>query len=74
MILYLLAGNSSSTSSPGPSGLSYSLIKAYPEPTKKYLYGLLCAFWTDHSIPEFWKSSPRIQVAPPRLINFNRWV
>jgi hypothetical protein len=53
----------SSTSSPGPTGLSYSLIKAFPLSAKKRLYELLCVLWADKTIPGFWKSKFLVMLA-----------
>jgi hypothetical protein len=53
----------SSTSSPGPTGLSYSLIKAFPLSAKKRLYELLCILWADKTIPGFWKSKFLVMLA-----------
>ena len=42
-------------SSPGPTGLSYSLLKLMSPAVARYVYDLLLNLWSSSTIPEFWK-------------------
>eukprot|EP01041_Mallomonas_annulata_P042122 gene42122-biopygen5635 len=43
------------TSAPGPTGLTYAMIKAWPAETQKMAYQALAAMWEDRQIPPWWK-------------------
>ena len=40
---------------PGPSGLSYNMIKAWPEHVRQIVYECLCELWQDRAAPQHWK-------------------
>jgi len=46
---------SESGSAPGMSGLSYSMIKLWPEHVVKGIYEALVRTWVDKSTPDYWK-------------------
>eukprot|EP01041_Mallomonas_annulata_P008426 gene8426-biopygen4060 len=43
------------TSAPGPTGLTYAMIKVWPAETQKMAYQALAAMWEDRQIPPWWK-------------------
>ena len=45
----------SKDSSPGPSGLTYNMIKAWPIDAKHVAYTSLCQIWTSRETPPEWK-------------------
>ena len=43
-------------SAPGPTGLSYNMIKEWPEDLLKKVYEILAELWETQAIPEYWKN------------------
>jgi hypothetical protein len=42
-------------SAPGPSGLSYNMMKLWSDDIKRKVYGHLIEMWKSHTVPDYWK-------------------